>query len=112
MMTFGRLSRWTPHLCPSRGTVLVTGQRLGQRLPAKWRMPALGELLTCERSHARECFLTQIPAGWESNARQGRGEYEISCRDEEGGRRQQLTGQVKGMNKVCGLCGFYRQSEL
>ena len=33
-----------------------------------------GGVLTRVRLHARECFLTQIPAGWESNVRKEKGE--------------------------------------
>lgn len=33
-----------------------------------------GGLLTHVRLHARECFLTQIPAGWESKVRKEKGE--------------------------------------
>lgn len=74
---------------------IFSGCQLNGQCPS---LGGVGVLLTCmlECLNAWECFLTQIPAGRESNVRKERREYEISCRDEQGGHRCQLSGEGNG----------------
>lgn len=55
----------------------LLGRRLGHAysFAVSWKGACLssGGLLTHVRLHARECFLTQIPAGWESKVRKEKG---------------------------------------